>query len=120
MGLFEFVFGKSAPKDESASKQAFYLSDDDAKTFGNIDYMRSSKTVRRTFAKKKNQAEHLESIKSISALSSSAVDRNGYVQPQSAPVAPASSEASGSKRASRRKPNSDMDMFRNMAKNIGR
>ena len=28
MGLFEAIFGKSAPKDDTAQKQAFYLSDD--------------------------------------------------------------------------------------------
>lgn len=67
MGLFEEIFGKGAPKDDTEPKQAYYLSDDDAKTFGNIEYMRSNKTVRRTFAKKKGETEHMESIRQISA-----------------------------------------------------
>lgn len=147
MGLFEFVFGKGAPKDENAPKQAFYLNNDDAKTFGNIEYMRSSKTVKRTFAKKKGQAEHLESVKSISAMAATEVgaNNNGYSQQPratfsgiaaSVPVASASSEtqatsgasaekastenkrAESAKSSARRSPSQDMDMFRNMAKSI--
>lgn len=161
MGLFEAIFGKGAPKDDTQPKQAYYLSDDDAKTFGNIDYMRSNKVVRRTFAKKKGQTEHMESVRQISAMkkvnldgtpvkgqptnstpsySNGSTSSFGSSAPASAtvpspvaasapptasvpnnapakkstPVAPASSEPTP-----RRKPASDdMDMFRNMAKNI--
>ena len=156
MGLFEFVFGKGAPKDENAPKQAYYLSNDDAKTFGDIDYMRSSKTVKRTFAKKKGATEHMESVRQISATSAAEVSANnnysnGYTQPSvtfssaasapAQPVAPATTAAStpAPEKASttevntetkavetsasapvRRKPSNDMDMFRNMAKNIRR
>lgn len=152
MGLFEFVFGKSAPKDDTAPKQAYYLSDDDAKSFGNIDYMRSTKVVRRTFAKRKGETEHMESVRQISATDAKSLDgnvgNNVGASSQSAPTfaaysAPAkpatpsvSSSASVSSSQSvestpapkaesapapRRKPaSSDMDMFRNMAKDIRR
>lgn len=148
MGLFEFVFGKSAPKDDTAPKQAYYLSDDDAKSFGNIDYMRSTKVVRRTFAKKKGETEHMESIRQISATDAKSLDGNvgnnfgtssqptptfgSYAAPakpattsvsSSAPVASSkpveSAPAPKAESAPRRKPaSSDMDMFRNMAKDI--
>ena len=127
MGLFEFVFGKSAPKDEAQSKQAFYLNDDDAKTFGNIEYMRSSKTVRRTFAKKKGQTESLESVKQISALKSAAASNDGLFSPLAQEVAnengatPSAASDRGvpkSERPRRKPGSSDMDMFRNMAKDI--
>lgn len=155
MGLFEFVFGKGAPKDDSEPKQSYYLSDDDAKTFGNIEYMRSTKVVKRTFAKQKGQTEHMESIRQISATTAKSLEGNNsngvastqpavtfssFSTPAPAPPAPAapapaapatpapvaSSEA-GIKPAetaaptARRKPSSDdMDMFRNMAKNMRR
>ncbi|MBE9062541.1 hypothetical protein [cf. Phormidesmis sp. LEGE 11477] len=137
MGILEFVFGKSTPKDDTAPKQAFYLNDDDAKTFGNIDYMRSSKTVRRTFAKKKGQAEHMESVRQISSTAAKIIEANTNSSTSSQPAAtfssfntPAASapkaESNGSSTAAksaptpaRRKPaSSDMDMFRNMAKDI--
>lgn len=143
MGILEFVFGKSAPKDDTAPKQAYYLSDDDAKTFGNIDYMRSTKVVRRTFAKQKGQTEHMESVRQISATKAQSLDGNtGYQAPaaqptptfgsyaaptptpvqnsveNSAPVSAPKAESTPAP-APRRKPaSSDMDMFRNMAKDI--
>lgn len=144
MGIFEFVFGKSVPKDDTQGKQAYYLSDDDAKTFGNIDYMRSTKVVRRTFAKKKGETEHMESVRQISAMDAKSIDgvNTGYSAPTptfgsyAAPAAtPASSPSTDSTPAAsetsepapaptpaaparRKSTGSDMDMFRNMAKDI--
>ncbi|MGB3571870.1 MAG: hypothetical protein WA783_10450 [Phormidesmis sp.] len=124
MGILEFVFGKGTPKDDTAPKESFYLNDDDAKTFGNIDYMRSNKVVRRTFAKKKGQAEHLESVRQISALGAKSVDGTGSFSASSSadtfntPSTP-TSESSSVPKSTRRKPaSSDMDMFRNMAKDM--
>ncbi|MEL6601814.1 MAG: hypothetical protein AAFP20_01160 [Cyanobacteria bacterium J06614_10] len=146
MGLFEFVFGKGAPKDDTAPKQAYYLDNDDAKTFGNIEYMRSSKVVKRTFAKKKGETEHMESVRSISATKMTDLDGNAsnasVAQPTTfgntdflgssaatpaQPAAPAASTPaapaeSAPKPTEKRKPSSsnDMDLFRNMAKDIRR
>ena len=147
MGILEFVFGKSAPKDDTEPKQAYYLNDDDAKTFGNIEYMRSNKVVKRTFAKRKGETEHMESVRQISATTATNLDanNNGFAQPTPtfgsyaapapapAPVTTASVEQSASVEAPKaeskpeaaptpvRKPtSSDMDMFRNMAKDIRR
>ena len=142
MGLFEAIFGKGAPKDDTAPKQAYYLNDDDAKSFGNIEYMRSNKTVRRTFAKKKGQTEHMESVRQISAMkkvnldgspvkgqASYGVSETNNNAPSyssaptpsfnSAPAAPAKPADSTPAPTPRRKPASnDMDMFRDMAKKI--
>ncbi|MGD1864913.1 MAG: hypothetical protein ACFB0D_10180 [Phormidesmis sp.] len=136
MGILEFVFGKSAPKDDTAPKQAYYLSDDDAKSFGNIDYMRSTKVVKRTFAKQKGK-EHMESVRSISATKMTDLDGNVSSAPVSAPTTfgntdflgdkksePAKTESTPSEsvpkaeRPKRAPSSNDMDMFRNMAKDI--
>lgn len=126
MGILEFVFGKGTPKDDSKTKQAYYLNDDDAKTFGNIDYMRSSKTVRRTFAKKMGQ-EHIERIRQISAMKAAAADNNGVFSPLTQAVANENATTSSaapdmgvpkSERPRRKLGSNDMDMFRNMAKDI--
>ena len=136
MGILEFVFGKGAKKDDTAPKQAYYLNDDDAKTFGNIDYMRSTKVVKRTFAKKKGQTEHMESIRSISATKMTDLDGNPSNAKVSDPTTfgnidflgkkaePAKSESAPpqsvqrTERPKRAAASNDMDMFRNMAKDI--
>ena len=135
MGLFEFVFGKSAPKDATAHKQSYYLRDDDAKSFGNIDYMRSTKVVRRTFAKKKGQTEHMESVRSISATKMTDLDGNPSSAPVSAPTTFGNTDFLGDKKQSEpeaaepaprasvpkaERPQAIVDMFRNMAKDIRR
>ena len=129
MGLFEAIFGKGAPKDDTAPKQSFYLNDDDAKSFGDIEYMRSNKTVRRTFAKKKGQ-DHMESVREISALKKANVDGSSVkgqasygVSETNGGVAPSVSTPQPQPEAAktRRRPASkDMDMFRDMAKKIGK
>jgi hypothetical protein len=120
MGIFEFIFGKSAPKEENRTKQSYYLNDDDAKSFGNIEYMRSTKTVRRTFAKKKGQ-EHLESVRQISASKAAEVsDIGSFSLSQQANAANGAANVSPTPASTpRRKAKAgDMDMFRNMAKDI--
>ncbi|MDB9529404.1 hypothetical protein PN498_25660 [Oscillatoria sp. CS-180] len=100
---------------------AFFLSEDDAKTFGDIDYMRSTKVVRRTFAKKKGQAEELESVRQISALSRRALDEKGLIASQPEKKAEPSSSAQTETSSFQRRNNktdTSMDMFRNMAKDI--
>lgn len=72
---------------------SYFLSEDDAKTMGDIEYMRSSKVVKRTFAKKKGETEEMESVKRISAVSSTRLDENGLVEskPAATPFKPSSS-----------------------------
>ena len=127
------VFGLFGGKDKAPqSKEAFFLSEDDAKPFGNIDYMRKEVVIRRTFAKKKGQAEELESVKSVSSSTSKSVGETAKAPTASftstfgtpAPKPSASSEVPAPTPASepvaRRAPDNNMDMFRNMAKKIRR
>ena len=59
------------PMDLSAPepKEAFYLEPDDAKTLGDIDFMRTPITIRRTFPKTASNKKGGESIKQISSRS---------------------------------------------------
>lgn len=128
MGLFEFVFGKGAPKDDTQGKAAYYLSDDDAKSFGDIEYMRSVKTVRRTFAKRKGETEHMESVRQISATKMADVDSNSAFSAPQASASPSTSSDADSASTPpavvpttprrRAASSNDMDMFRDMAKKI--
>jgi len=98
---------------------AYFLSDDDAKSYGNIEYMRSSKTVRRTYAKKRGETGEKESIRQISALEAKRLQEQGLLVEKVA-SADVSSQPAVRKDASadRRKVDTNLDMFRKMAKDI--
>ena len=154
-GFFGLFGGKKDQVPES--KEAFFLSEDDAKTFGDIDYMRKEVVVRRTFAKKKGQAEEMESVRSISSGTAKEVGEAPRPTPSfgtytstfsapaskpapaapapkpAAPATPAPKKAEATPAASsepaapaapaptpKREPDTSMDMFRNMAKNMRR
>ncbi|MEO0948436.1 MAG: hypothetical protein AAFY11_09900 [Cyanobacteria bacterium J06641_5] len=47
MGILQRLFGR----DPNEKKEAYFLEPDDAKTYGDIDYMRKPQIIKRTFAK---------------------------------------------------------------------
>lgn len=102
--------------EKTESDAAFFLTEDDAKTFGDIDYMRSSKVVKRTFARKRGQ-EEMESVRQISAMDKREVQQEN--RPKQTAFTPTSSSTSSQSQFQRSSGSSnDMDMFRNMAKTI--
>lgn len=107
---------KPQPTIESAGG-TFFLDPDDAKSFGNIEYMRTSKTVRRTFAKKRGETEEKESIRTISALEAIKLEENGLPKPKAIPTEPTVKSTSATD-FSRRKVDTNLDMFRKMAKDM--
>ncbi|MBW4656320.1 MAG: hypothetical protein KME20_25250 [Kaiparowitsia implicata GSE-PSE-MK54-09C] len=147
-GLFGF-FGKKSKKDQtgdaaSAKKEAkkevktYFLDADQAKTFGNIDYMRTVKSIRRTFPKTVGNGREYERTVQISALGTIKYDgvgfgtMNGSADPSTPPQSftrEANGFTSGSAQmpttgksvddaSERRRKDTSMDMFRNMAKDI--
>jgi hypothetical protein len=99
---------------------AYYLSADDAQTFGNLEYMRSAKTVRHTFPKGKVGKDNAR-IRAISYAES--INSDGSPPAPLMPNSQSASQAaqgsgSVSSDASRRRPDSSMDAFRNMAREI--
>lgn len=115
-GLFGGNKQPRAPKPPQPGK-AFFLDPDDAKTFGDIDYMRSSKVIKRTFAKSKSMKEELESVRAVSAMSKVDVEENGTPKPQGSATFE-SSAPSAAPKVERRTADTSMDMFRNMARDI--
>lgn len=132
-GFIRGLFGRK--EKQSAAPQprqtgAFFLSEDDAKTFGDIDYMRSNKVVRRTFAKKKGQTEEMESVRQISAMDMRNLDEMGRpTQTNNGASGMANGSSTSNFQPSTASEKSDfqrrtaktdtsMDMFRNMAKDI--
>lgn len=128
-GLFSFK-PKRNIEEFPQPKDAFYLPDDDAKTFGDIDYMRSSKRTRRTFPKQA-VGENNEFFNEVSSTKKSdRKDQPTFNSPfntlplNSSQAASQPSESSSSNSSSstnsaeRRRSDPGMDMFRNMARDI--
>ena len=116
MAGFFGLFGKK--KDEP--KDAFFLSPDESKTYGDIDYMRTSKTVRRTFVKTVGNPEGGEVVSQVS--SDRMIKRDGSEAKRIGSFAPSTSESTPKTQSTSsftpKKVDSNMDMFRNMAKKI--
>jgi hypothetical protein len=125
-GFFGLFGGKTKYVDEvndyadstPQSKEAFYLSNDEAKTLGNIDFMRKPNTIKRSFPKTLNSKKGKEIVRSISSVEENAVDTS-VVQPKSI-----SSNGNGNGNGTsnvnteRRSVDSNLDMFRKMARDI--
>ena len=119
---------------------SFYLEPDDSKSLGDIDYMRTVKRVRRTYAKYKSGAQGGQKItKSVSATddtvtadpqysTGSSFTQSSFSQPSSSSSSESttassngsSSSSSSSSSAPRVNTDTSMDMFRNMAKKLKR
>jgi len=139
-GLFKGLFGgkgkdEPSPSSErkSAQKQggAYFLNTDDAQTYGNVEYMRTAKKVRRTFPKTVNN-EEIELEKEVSSINMNNPNLGTQIPKvslgSSVPSTPETSPNLSENRSSsvptdaqvaeRRKSDSSMDMFRKMAKDI--
>lgn len=133
VGFIKGLFGgkpqpeKAAPEVEKPQKAepssgAYFLPPDDAKTFGNIDYMRTPKSIRRTFPKTAGGEEYAV-VKQVSATDGGIISE----RPGEAAASPAKPEASSAPKPAsaptaaptvRTSTDTSMDMFRNMAKDI--
>ena len=122
-GLFG-LFGGKKKKDQAQSrdeKDSFFLNPDEAKSMGDIDYMRLSKKIRRTFPKTPgNQVtEIVKEVSSIkvsiqSDLSNGVNTQSTWGQPQTENVSQPESESKPTRRVN----DTSMDLFRQMAKDI--
>ena len=98
--------------------EAFFLDDDAAKSLGDIDYMRTAKSVRRTFPKAMNNQAESERTVTVSAMLKQNPNMNGQTiaaEPvNSSQAAPAKVDQA----EERRRTDTSMDMFRSMARQI--
>ncbi len=99
------------------SSEAYFLSNDDAKTLGDIDYMRTPSTVRRTFPKTLGSDKGAELIQEVSALEKKVTNGSNIPQPKTTPKRETTIPKDNS-RSKRRSTDTSMDMFRNMARDL--
>lgn len=103
----------NVPTQPKQKAEAYYLSPDDAKTYGDIEFMRSSKSTRRTFPKAKFGTDN-EFIQRISSMDK-ATDGVGLTN---ADIAALNQTAQAEDVSERRRTDTSMDMFRSMAREM--
>lgn len=97
---------------------AYFLDPDSAKTFGNIEYMRTAKKIKHTFPKGKVDGAYEAEISAMS-MGAGTSQSSSLANPLfDAPARDPEAGVSNTPVSERRKADSSMDMFRNMAKNI--
>jgi hypothetical protein len=142
-GFIKGLFGSGDAADDGSSmepkqsKDAYFLEPDAASTLGDVNYMRSTKSIKRTYAKTVDSPEEKETVKQVSAMNKKIYEvgearptfsapsvsaQNGaapttssFTPTQPTPPAP---KPQVDEAAQRRKTDTNMDMFRNMAKDI--
>ncbi|PSB19438.1 hypothetical protein C7B65_10990 [Phormidesmis priestleyi ULC007] len=113
---------KEQPAAAPTAKDAFFLDTDSASGMGDVEYMRTVKKVKRTYARTVDSPQHMEQVKEISAMNGKISAGSNTSSNGSTP----SSEAQPNQQSApqvneaqqRRKSDTSMDMFRNMAKDI--
>ncbi|MBL1209416.1 hypothetical protein [Geminocystis sp. GBBB08] len=110
-GLFG-LFGKK----NNNVEDSYFLNPDDAKTFGDIDYMRTAKTTRRTFPKVQG-GKGAELIQEVSSEKMTKKNSNEAIKPKSSSSNFSDPNSSFTPQENR-KTDTNMNMFRDMAKKI--
>lgn len=99
----------------------FFLSSDDAQTLGDINYMKRSVRVRHTFPKTLKNPNGFAVEKEVSSSDGRSLD--SFSSPTIEPTQNTNSNFTSEpiKNTPKKRPQgSSMDMFRNMARNIGK
>ena len=110
---------KPVPQRVKQNSDAYFLDADSATSMGNIDYMRTVKNIKRTYAKSVDGIvpDLNTEVSSMTAKKQKKMDaaRSSFGDAQSNTTAPTPAPAQVRER---RRADSSMDMFRNMAKDI--
>ncbi|MDX2273727.1 MAG: hypothetical protein NW237_17495 [Cyanobacteriota bacterium] len=97
-------------------KAAFFLAPDEAKSLGNIDYMRTPRLIKRTFVSLGTK-EEFEVVQQVSALEAIVLsEESAPATPEGSPVVSQTNSPSVSPQ--RRSTSSDLDKFRTMARDL--
>ncbi|MGQ9864765.1 MAG: hypothetical protein ACUVSQ_00530 [Pseudanabaenaceae cyanobacterium] len=109
--FFQRLFGQ-----KSEETGAYYLDADSAKTLGDIAYMRKEVAIRHTFPKEK-AGEDDETVEVVSSTGKRVVSDGNQSQPSVAKVEAPPPKTIANPRS---KVDTNLDMFRQMAKDIGK
>jgi len=114
----------SAAPAQPSKNQAYFLDADSAQTFGDVEYMRTTKAVRRTFPKtlvnpegfeRIKQTSSVEQLKALKEIAASNLSPEAVSKIEAAIQSDLLQQAESKKR---RSADTSMDMFRNMARDL--
>ncbi len=114
MALFGLFGKKDKNKDSENPESSYFLDQDSAKTFGDINYMRTPKAVKKTFPTV-NGVKGAEIIESVSAMEKAKADE---IAKSSGKASEAIFQPSFETTNTNTRIDSSMDIFLNMAKDI--
>lgn len=125
MAGFFGLFGKNdkyiddTSSDSNSNKQQdFFLDNDEAISLGNVEYMRQTKKIRRTFPKVRG-SKGAELIQEVSATDKVNIKGDRAVSStETTPTASSTFADTNTETTQRRTADSSMDMFLNMAREI--
>ncbi len=111
---------KPAPQRVQQNSDAYFLDPDSATSMGNIDYMRTVKNIKRTYAKTVNGTvpDLNVEVSSMTARKQKKVDTAQSLSFGAAQPTPPTATPTPAQVRERRRADSSMDMFRDMAKDI--
>jgi hypothetical protein len=115
-GFIRGLFGGNKANNNS---EAFFLDEDTAKGLGNVDFMRTPKTVKKSYPKAAGSlnvitGEEVVTISSIDKVESGEAPKPKSIATSTQSTTPATSSYTVPPRRS----SNDLDMFRQMAKNM--
>lgn len=111
-GFFGKLFNRN---NDNKKEDSYFLDPDSAKTVGDINYMRKSATVRRTFPKTKSGGGGAEITIEVSSIDKREIVEGKEKETPQPPTTKFEPKVPERRSA---KDSSSMDMFRNMAKDI--
>ncbi len=131
-GFIRGLFG-GGNKNNAQNGDVFYLDQDEAQSLGNAKYMRKAQTIRRTFPKSLSSPDKKELIQDVSAMDKQIVKSSGTILSaggvKAKPAQPGSGASSGASNTANtaksngaapqpRRLDTNLDMFRKMAKDV--
>jgi hypothetical protein len=105
----------------ASNPEAFFLDSDEAKSLGDIDYMRTAKTIKRTYAKYKSVDQGgMTTIKQVSATEETIApaEKTAQTSTFSEPTSSFNGSNGSNGSTSRASTDTSMDLFRKMAKDV--
>ncbi|NES82133.1 MAG: hypothetical protein F6K10_12420 [Moorea sp. SIO2B7] len=105
---------------EANQSQEYFLDTDQAKTMGNIDYMRTPVKVKKSFPKTKTAVLSGEVVEQTSATDKVTLSQNETPMATSEPASQSGTklEQNGQVSSQRRRPDSSLDPFLKMAQDL--
>ncbi|NMF57621.1 hypothetical protein [Pseudanabaena yagii] len=114
MALFGLFGKKDQSNDSEKSGDSYFLDADSAKTFGDIDYMRTPKAVKKTFP----TVNGVQGAKVVEIVSATEKTEGSELEVTSSKTSESAPTPKFEPKLSNTRVDSSMDIFLNMAKDI--